>query len=55
MISLHNFQDGWVDQGLTQLAVMVLCDNSTGCHEVDDYFGTEADKMIDIAYKDDLN
>ena len=33
----------------------ILCDNSTGCGEVDDYFATEADAMIYIVYEDDLN
>ena len=44
-----------MNEGLTQLATMILCDISTGCHEVDGYFAAEADKMIGIAYKDDLN
>ena len=45
----------WVDQDLTLFSVILLCDDSTGCDEVDD-FTTEADTMlIDIAYEDDLN
>ena len=32
---------------LTQLAVIKLCADSTGCDKVDDYFATEADTMID--------
>ena len=43
-----------MEQDLTQLAVMIMCDDSTGCDEVDDYFATEADTMIDIAYEDDI-
>ena len=31
------------------------CDDSTGCIEVDSYFATEADTMINIVYEDDLN
>ena len=31
------------------------CDDPIGCDEVDDYFATEADTIIDIAYEDDLN
>ena len=39
-------------QDLTQL---ILCDVSTGFDEVDDYFATEADTMIDIVYEYYLN
>ena len=48
---------GWGkgEQNLTQLAVKILCDNSTGCNEVDDYFATKAYIMVDIVYQDDLN
>ena len=35
-----------VEQELTQPTVITLCDDSTGCSEVDDYFVTEADTMI---------
>ena len=31
-----------MEQDLAQLAVIILCDDSTGCDEVDDYFATEA-------------
>ena len=32
-----------VGQDLTQLEAKLLCDESAGCDEVDDYFATEAD------------
>ena len=38
----------WVEQDLTQLASIILCDDFTGCDEVDGYFTTEAATMIDI-------
>ena len=37
-----------MEQNLTQLAVIVLCDDSTGCDKMGNYFATEADIMIDI-------
>ena len=37
-----------MEHSLTQLAVIILCDDSFGCDDVDDYFATEADTMIDI-------
>ena len=43
-----------MEQTFTQFAVKTLCDDSTGFDEVDDYFATEADTMIDIIYEDDL-
>ena len=42
-------------QDLTQLAVIILCDDSTGCDEVEVYFATEADIMMDVVWKVDLN
>ena len=36
-----------VEQDLTQLAVIILCDDATSWDEVGDYFATEADTMID--------
>ena len=33
-------------QDLTQFGNIILCDDSTGCDEVDDYFVKEADIMI---------
>ena len=30
-----------MERGLTQFAVIILCDDSTGCDEVSDYFATE--------------
>ena len=44
-----------VEQDFTQIAAKTLSDDSTGCVEVNGYFATEADTMIDIAYEDDLN
>ena len=40
---------------LTELAVIIICDDSTGCDEMDDYFATEADTMIYIVCEVDLN
>ena len=42
-------------QNLTQFAVLLLCDDSTGCGEMCDYFTIDADTMIDIVYEVDLN
>ena len=36
------------EQDCTQLAVLILCYDSTGCDEMGDYFAIEADTMIDI-------
>ena len=36
--SLHNSQGDGVEQDLTQLAVIIVCDASSGCDEVDDLF-----------------
>ena len=44
-----------MEDNFTQFAVIILCDDSTGCDEVNDYFATEVDTMIDIVYEDDLN
>ena len=43
-----------MEQDLTRFEDKILCDDSTGCNEVDNYFATEADKMIDILYEYDL-
>ena len=40
----------WIEQHLTQFAVKILFDNSTGCDERDNYFAREADIMKDIIY-----
>ena len=37
-----------MEHDCTQFAVLILCNDSTGCDEMCDYFATEADKMIDI-------
>ena len=45
-----------MEQDLTQFAVnKILYDDSTGCDEVDNYFATEADTIIDILYVYDLH
>ena len=49
------FPRGGVELDLTELAVIIICDDSTDCHEMDDYFATEADTMIDIVCEVDLN
>ena len=38
------------DKALTQFAVKIPCDESTGFDEVGNYLATEADTTIDIAY-----
>ena len=43
------------EQELTQLAVIILYGDSTGCDEVEDYFATEAVIVIDIVCNVDLN
>ena len=40
---------------LTQRAVKTLCDDSIGCSEMNNYFATETDTMIDVVYEDDLD
>ena len=40
-----------MEQDLTQLAVMMILDDFTGCDKVDDYIATAADTMIDFVYK----
>ena len=42
-------------QYFTQLAVLILCYNSTGCDEVDNHFFTDADTMIDIVCEVNLS
>ena len=37
-----------MEQDCTQFAVLILCNDSTGCGEMSNYFNTEADTMIDI-------
>ena len=44
-----------MEQDLTLLAVIILCDVSAGCDKVDDNFATEADTMIATVYEYDLN
>ena len=39
-----------MEQDLPQFAVLIIYDNSTVCGEMDDYFATEADTMIDIVH-----
>ena len=43
-------------QDLNQFAVLILCDDSTGCSEMGDFFfATEADTMLVIVCEADLN
>ena len=42
-----------MEQDLTQLAAIILCNDSTGYDVTDDYFA--ADTMIDIVCEVDLN
>ena len=37
-----------MEQDCTQFAVQILCNDSTGCYEMGNYFATEADTMLDI-------
>ena len=46
---------GGCHQDLTLLAVKTVCDNCTGCDEVEDCFVTEADTSIDIVCEGDLD
>ena len=47
--------NGWMEQDLTQFAVMILCYDSTYCDEMRYHFATEADSMIDIVCEVDLD
>ena len=51
------FPRGWEwNRTLLDLqSVVMLCGDSTGCDEVDDYFATEADTMVDIVCEVDLS
>ena len=40
---------------MDQDRTLILCDDTTGCNEMGDYFATEADIMIDIVCAVDLN
>ena len=44
-----------MEQDRTQFAVLILCDDSTGCDEIGLYFATEADILIYIVCNVDLN
>ena len=47
---------GGGNHDFTQLAVIILCDDSTDCDEVDNYFATETDTtIIDNVCEIDLN
>ena len=39
-----------MEQDRTQFAVLILCDDSTGCDEMGNHFATESDIMIDIGF-----
>ena len=41
----------WMEQDHTQFSDTILCDDSTGCDEVDNYFAKEADTMIYFLYE----
>ena len=45
---MHNSQRGGEEQDCTQIAVLILCHDSTGCGEMGDCFAKEADTMMDI-------
>ena len=51
----HNLLLFGMEQDLTQFADKILSIESTGCDEVDNYFATEADTMIDMLYEYDLD
>ena len=40
---------------LSQLTIIIMCDDSTGCDEVDDYFSTEIDTIMEIVCENDLD
>ena len=44
-----------MEQDFTKFAVLILCDDSTGCDAMGDYFATEADTIIDIVCEVGLN
>ena len=44
-----------MEQDLTQLAVIIRCDDSTGSDEVYCYVATEANTMIAVLCEVDLN
>ena len=52
---MHNPKEVWKIQDLTQFAVLILHNDSTGCCEMGDYFAKDADTMIDIVCEIDLN
>ena len=44
-----------MEHDLSQFAVLILCNNSTGCDEMCHYCATEGDTMIHIICEFDLN
>ena len=44
-----------MEQELTQFAVLILCDDPTGCDKMGGYFATEADTLIGIVCEVDLD
>ena len=44
-----------MEQDLSQLAALILCDDSTGCDKMGDYLTTEADTIIDTVCEVDFN
>ena len=45
---------GRVEQDLTQLAVIMLCNNSAGCDDMEVFIATATSTMVDIVCKVDL-
>ena len=50
-IGLQYSKGFWKDQDLTQFSDKILCDDSTGCDEVDKCFAIEEDTIISILYE----
>ena len=44
-----------MEHDFTQFAVLIQCDDPTGCDEIGDYFAIDSDTMIDMACEVDLN
>ena len=51
---MYNSQGGVMEEGLTKLAVIIICDDPTGYDEMVDYFATEADTIMDIVCEVDV-
>ena len=44
-----------MEQDLNQFAVLIQCDDPTGCDEMGDHFAIDTDTMIDMVCEVDLN